>query len=99
MARRKGFLEEEDEDETPAERARKELEETEEEESEEETEEKGKEKTGVKVLVVPELPTQPVKEVTDEKGKKFKLMTISEAIGEIRKDLKELLGIARESTG
>ena len=43
-----------------------------------------------KVVVVPELPTQPYDQVKTEEGEDLTLMTISDALTEIYADIKEI---------
>jgi len=43
-----------------------------------------------KVVVVPELPTQPYNKVKTEEGEDLTLMTISDALTEIYNDIKEI---------
>ena len=43
-----------------------------------------------KVVVVPELPTQPYDQVKTEEGEDLTLMTIGDALTEIYADIKEI---------
>jgi len=43
-----------------------------------------------KVIVVPELPTQPYNQVKTDKGEDVTLITISDALTEIFADIKEI---------
>jgi hypothetical protein len=43
-----------------------------------------------RIVVVPELPTQPTNKAVTEEGEKLSLMTISEALTEIYADIKAI---------
>ena len=43
-----------------------------------------------KIVVVPELPTQPYNQVKDDKGEDLTLITIADALTEIYADVKDI---------
>ena len=54
------------------------------------TDEKPKKKEEPEILVVNELPTQPIRKVEGDDGKEYELITRDEAIKEILSKVKEL---------
>ena len=47
-----------------------------------------KENKSERIIVVPELPTQPVNKAVDEKGEQITLISVAEALTEIYNDIK-----------
>jgi hypothetical protein len=60
------------------------------EKEEEETEQEKPQKISGKIVVVPELPTQPYNRVKTEEGEDLTLITISDALTEIFNDVREI---------